>query len=123
MISKIEKKHKLQLIKYMRKAFIHSEAYQECLEKALSKKKGPRGGIQYLCAECKGSFSKAKIEIDHLISLTPYRLFQYEMSEDMIWERLFCDVSNLRVLCKKPCHLANTKEQRRLRSIAKKARL
>ena len=92
------------------------------MEDARSEKKGPRGGTLFTCAICNKAFPKNRCEVDHEDPLTPYHLFQYEMSEAMVIERLFCKASNLRVLCKDVCHATWTKEQRKKRSIAKKKR-
>lgn len=116
------KKRKLSFIAGLRKAFVRSTTYFNVMTGATSDKTGPRGGVLFVCAICNKAFPKNRCEVDHEDPLTPYHLFQYEMSEKMVLERLFCEISNLRVLCKDICHATHTKNQRKLRSIAKKKR-
>lgn len=120
-IDKREKKRRLAFISKMRQAFVVSETYTQAIESALSENKGPRGGNLYVCGICEEDFSKGKVELDHFPDpLTPYEIFQYEMSQQMVIDRLFCDPSNLRVLCK-TCHSDWTRgEQKKLRNLVKK---
>lgn len=86
---------------------------------ALSNEVGPRGGKLYTCACCNENYSKSKIEVDHYPEpVTPFHLFYYEVSEVEYFQRLFCSVDNLQILCKE-CHVDKTLRERKLRREAK----
>jgi len=56
----------------------------------------------YQCAECKKHTRRKDINVDHIIAIGRFTTF------DLYIERLFCDSSGLRVLCKS-CHKSKTK--------------
>lgn len=56
----------------------------------------------YECAVCKKHTRRKDIEVDHIIPVGKFTTF------DLYIERLFCDTSGLRILCK-PCHKSKTK--------------
>jgi 5-methylcytosine-specific restriction endonuclease McrA len=56
----------------------------------------------YRCAECKQTNKRKNIEVDHIVAIGRFTTF------DLYIERLFCDTSGLRVLCKM-CHKGKTK--------------
>lgn len=60
----------------------------------------PKQKWEYKCAKCKKHFIETEIHVDHIIEAGSLRC-----AEDLpgFVERLFCEVDNLRVLCK-PCH-------------------
>lgn len=60
----------------------------------------PRQKWEYKCDRCKKYFIETEIHVDHIIEAGSLRC-----AEDLpgFVERLFCEVDNLRVLCK-PCH-------------------
>lgn len=67
------------------------------------------------CAHCKGEFPKSGVHADHIIPVVGPEGFQ---SWDVYIERLYCEVSGFRVLCKN-CHKAVTRkeqEERRVRN-------
>ena len=77
---------------------------QACKRNARRAYTGPnkRQKWEHQCASCSGWFKGSEVEVDHVIpagSLTK--------SEDLpgFVDRLFCDVSGLRLLCK-ACHRA-----------------
>lgn len=56
----------------------------------------------YKCAKCLKSTRRKDINVDHIIPVGKFSTF------DLYIERLFCDTSGLRVLCKS-CHKVKTK--------------
>jgi hypothetical protein len=105
------------------------------------KKAQNRDRVMYRCAHCKELFfdymyildkdgeikKKAMLAVDHIEPVVPIG------KEDVSWDeyiaRLFCDVSNLQVLCnypgvyngKRSCHSKKTKEEQQAR-LANKTR-
>jgi 5-methylcytosine-specific restriction endonuclease McrA len=71
-------------------------------------KKNLRLKWQYNCAHCKGWFSRKNVEVNHIIPCG-----SMSKLEDLpgFVARLFCEVDNLEVVCKK-CHLIETKKQK-----------
>lgn len=69
-----------------------------------------------MCALCKKLHPASRIEVDHIDEVIPVDRVAKEMSWDEIAERLFCDKSRLRCLCKS-CHEKVTNEQKRQRAI------
>ena len=59
-----------------------------------------REGKHYLCALCEGEFPAKEVEVDHIEPVIPSKGFT---SWDDYIARLFCDKSNLQVVCK-GCH-------------------
>lgn len=79
-----------------------------CLENAVHPTiKGPRGGKQFVCAKCSKVDGAKEFQIDHIEPVIPLNKTQSEMSWDEIIERMFCDLSNLQVLCL-DCHHEKT---------------
>lgn len=71
------------------------------------------------CAECEGLFPKNGVQADHIVPVIGPNGFD---SWDLVVERLFCEASGFRILCKK-CHKAVTKlenEERRNLKLSKK---
>lgn len=66
------------------------------------------GNIKYKtlmkCAGCTDLFERDEIQVDHIIPVA--NIDGFTNWEDYI-TKLFCDASNLQVLCK-PCHLSKT---------------
>jgi 5-methylcytosine-specific restriction endonuclease McrA len=60
--------------------------------------KKPR--VYYICMECNKEFGSTKIQVDHKIPVIPSNIPSKHMSFDVIVDRLFCDTSNLQILCK-----------------------
>jgi len=56
----------------------------------------------YQCAQCKLHTRRKDINVDHIIAIGKFTTF------DIYIERLFCETSGLRVLCK-ACHKVKTK--------------
>ena len=59
-----------------------------------------REGKHYLCALCEGEFPSKEVEVDHIEPVISSKGFT---SWDDYIARLFCDKSNLQVVCKS-CH-------------------
>jgi 5-methylcytosine-specific restriction endonuclease McrA len=82
----------------------------EAKKKARRNYKGPnkRQRYEYQCAICKKWHSDKSVEVDHIIPAGSLMC-----SDDLkgFVERLFCEVDNLRVLCK-PCHKKVTKNSK-----------
>lgn len=76
--------------------------------------KGPRGGKQYTCAECKQTFANKDVQVDHTNPVVRINETIHDLDYNMIVERIFCKKSNLKVLCK-PCHKLKTAEERKQR--------
>ena len=63
----------------------------------------------YRCAACLKEFTATAVEVDHIRPVVnPAKGFT---SWDDFIDGLFCDKSNLQVLCK-PCHVKKSKEER-----------
>ena len=99
----------------IRRLFTRSQQVSDSRAAALDRhKKGVRGGKQYKCAICRKSFGLNKINVDHIEAVIPYDKTINDLSYDELVERIFCDISNLQVLCK-GCHDKKSKEERKLR--------
>lgn len=59
----------------------------------------------YRCQKCKGTFTAANMEVNHIEPVIPVSGFD---SWDNVIERLFCERAGLEALCK-PCHKSVTK--------------
>ena len=79
----------------LRRLWLYSDQRKACLTAA----RVSRG--KYRCAKCNELFGPKEVQVDHII----------EIGKLISWDdwitKLFCDVSNLQVLCKS-CHLAKT---------------
>ncbi len=65
---------------------------------------GPRGGGQYICADCGETFGQGKIKVDHVEPVVPLDTLRRDMSWDEIVNRMFdCPDENLQALCD-VCH-------------------
>jgi len=97
----------------IRRLFSRSPVIKEVRAKALHPtKKGVRGGKQYICSECKKTFGMGDINVDHIEPVIPLDKTINDMDYNEIVERIFCDISNLQVMCK-PCHKDKTKQERK----------
>lgn len=115
-----EKQRRVNFLNAMRKAFVFSDSYKAVQENSISSETGSRGGDRYTCSDCAKAFPKKDMQIDHHVTVTPFHLRQWEMTEKMIYERIFCEDDNLFYLCS-GCHKSKTAKERVLRSAAKKA--
>ena len=77
--------------------------------------KRPR--VEYLCHSCNDWFMGKDVQVDHAIPVVdPIKGFD---SWDVFVDRLFCDPSNLNVLCKS-CHKKKTDSEKAIRAIYRK---
>ena len=73
---------------------------------------------KYKCAKC-GEIIKAKEgQVDHVNPVVPIGINSCDLSWDDYINNLFCDISNLKFLCK-PCHAKKSKEERQQRNANK----
>jgi hypothetical protein len=71
-----------------------------------------RMAAHYVCAECKHEYPLKEVQIDHIEPVVvPKEGF---VSWDKFIERLYCDKTNLQVLCK-PCHKEKTANEKKER--------
>jgi 5-methylcytosine-specific restriction endonuclease McrA len=82
-----------------------------------AKKKGPRGGARYKCKKCKKDFGARDVQVDHKNPCIPIGEKSIEMSWDKLVSQIYCDPSNLDVLCTE-CH----KKKSKLENIARRAK-
>lgn len=108
----IDKKTKTSIINFIRLSFRYAPVCQDILKLSIHPTvKGPKGGKRYKCKICKNGFALNEVQIDHIEKIIPNGTKQIEMSLDEYSNRLYCDVSNLQVLCK-PCHKIKTNKER-----------
>jgi len=93
----------------LRKAFrdapLKSQAYRQA-------KVGSRGRADlYKCEICEKVLQRSEAQVDHKTPVTPLKGWD---SWDGFIARLFCDVSDLQVICK-PCHKTKTLEENETR--------
>lgn len=68
-----------------------------------------RLALHYKCAKCNKNYPSSNVQVDHIEPVVdPATGF---VSWDVYIERMYCEVENLQVLCKK-CHLVKTKEEK-----------
>jgi len=95
----------------IRKTFSRSAIYKDFLEsKKIEWYAGKRRRVSYMCNHCKAKYSKKDIQVDHIV---PIGHGVYNSLKDAYRYSVlvFCDASNLQVLCK-PCHKLKTAEER-----------
>ena len=111
----IDNKSKTRIINFIRLSFRYSTQRKEILELSIHTTiKGPKGGKRYACAYCNQACSATEIQVDHIDSVVPNGMMQKDMTIDEYVNRLYCDVSNLQVLCK-DCHKEKTNSERKRR--------
>lgn len=109
-MSKILFDPRVQIISCLRRTFGKSPTAIKVFEDALSKKKGPRGGRYYDCAECGKSFPRNKVILDHISPVTPVTISAASMDLMDIHNNIFCGPENLQILCKKCSTIKTNKE-------------
>ena len=89
----------------LRKGFTRWPAKFEALKRALVgkkvNKKTGRVAAHYACASCHNHFTSTEVQVDHIEPVVAVE--KGFTSWDTYIERLFCEASNLQVLCIK-CH-------------------
>lgn len=114
-LSALDSKTMNLVIAAVRKSFSRSIEYSIALYSSLSNEVGPRNGKRYRCTSCKHSFDPKNVKVDHKVPVVPLESSAAEMSLKTFYERCFCQVDNLQVLCI-GCHKIKTdkeNEQRR----------
>ena len=70
------------------------------------------------CTECQLMVPLYQMDIDHKIPVVPINSSLEEMTWDELVDRIWCDINNLKAICK-PCHklksALETKERRRIK--------
>ena len=75
-------------------------------------KKTNKLAMHYMCAACSSEFVSGDVQVDHKKpAVDPKAGF---ISWDVYVDRLYCESSNLQVLCK-PCHADKTAAEKKLR--------
>lgn len=86
--------------------------YKSLKDASLGKRLNPKSkrmAEHFECKRCKGAFVAKDVNVDHVEPVVcPYTGF---VDWDTYISRLFCDGSNLQVLCS-PCHDIKTAEER-----------
>jgi 5-methylcytosine-specific restriction endonuclease McrA len=105
----------------MRRVFSRSELRQQVLKRNLiehSDPKRPRVKKWAWCEVCGEVLPAYTMAVDHRIPLVPIDKTLEDMSWDEVVERLWCDVSNLQLICT-PCHKLKSSQERKQRKKAK----
>jgi hypothetical protein len=85
---------------------------------------GKKPRVRYRCEKCQELFSIKHINVDHIYPVTPLYKSDEEMTYDKMVRGVFCDKSNLQVLCsaslkenkgKSSCHRIKTGEENYIR--------
>lgn len=84
----------------------------ETLNEAKTEKKNNKAtgrlAQHYLCAICGDDFPASQVQVDHIVPVVdPEKGFK---DWNTFIRRLFCEASNLQVVCK-PCHKKKTKKE------------
>ena len=109
----IDKKLKAQVVRYIRQLFRQAESFRQAKENAVHPTiRGPRGGKMYQCCECKNPFKATEIQVDQIEPIVSPGVKQADMTIDEYVDRLFCDVSNLQILCFE-CHKEKSQCERK----------
>lgn len=112
-----EGRRKAFITSLLRSGFRKYPAKFEALKAAFtSKKLNKKSGKQanhYRCNKCKKEFTSTNIQVDHINPVVDVK--EGFISWDKFIERLFCDSSNLQVLCLS-CHAKKTANEKRKRN-------
>jgi len=106
----------------MRRLFGRSDIRHSVIGKAIVKgyKDPSRKAVKFWvqCSVCLKMEAKSNVQVDHIVPLIPVGKRLEDMEWDDVVNRLWCDESNLQIMCK-PCHKQKTKienqERRRLK--------
>jgi hypothetical protein len=66
---------------------------------------GLKKQVRYRCACCGGLFPQKHVQVDHIKPVVPLNMSEDELKYDDIVRGIFCDKSNLQVLCSIPTKL------------------
>jgi 5-methylcytosine-specific restriction endonuclease McrA len=108
----------------LRRVFSRSELRRSALEACRiehSDLKRPRVTKWGICSSCNVPTALYQMEVDHVIPLVPLDKELVDMSWDEVVDRLWCEISNLKPICK-PCHKIKSKAESKIRRDLKKAK-
>lgn len=94
------------VIKALRRLFLYWPARRECRHLA------ERGKDLYLCAKCNIIYIRKDTHVDHVIPVIDPQIGFVDWNTYV--ERLFCQTSNLVILCRE-CHGKKTREENTIR--------
>lgn len=107
----------------MRRLFGRSDLRRSVIENAIIKghKDPARKAVKFWvkCESCGQMEAKSNVQVDHRKPLVPVGRTLEDMTWDGVVDRLWCDASNLQILCK-PCHKEKTKAENKERRLLKK---
>lgn len=66
----------------------------------------------YRCAMCQGEFPAKDVQVDHVFPIVDPAI-GFTTWDDIVY-RMFCEKTNLQVLCTDPCHKSKTKAEKLL---------
>ncbi len=108
----------------IRRAFARSELHQRISSRTRiehSDPNRPRCSKWSFCEECGLIIPTWTTSVDHIQSVIPLNSSMEEMSMDELINNIWCEESNLQVLCD-PCHTQKTKEENKIRKQFKDAK-
>ena len=79
-------------------------------------RKAKKNAIKYLCNVCQQYIGSTKISVDHIIPVVSIE--EGFIDWNTFVERLFCDITNLQVICD-DCHQLKTNQERSKRTAIK----
>lgn len=97
---------KPQLRRLCRRWPPYYKVLNDCKEIRYIQTKSGAGRVKrvfFPCAHCKGMFTRKEVQIDHILPVVDTALGNSRPDFNTLIERMFCDVTNLQILCK-PCH-------------------
>lgn len=112
---RVTAKEQRMIIGALKQIFSRSEYARSIREAARSKELGPKGGARYICESCKGLFAISDINVDHRQPVISIDSTGTERTIDELINNLWCDSSNLQILCI-ACHKAKTKQEKKQRA-------
>ena len=100
-----------------RRVFSRSELRRAALELSkinFSDPNRPRVKKWSRCPECNKNTPTYKMEVDHISPVIFYDQTLEDMSWDLLIDRIWCNIDNLRAICS-DCHKIKTSNERKLR--------
>ena len=110
----MEKADFYKVLSAIRRCFSRSKTHREVLNMAKTDELGPKGGKRYRCCICGESFGIKEVHVDHIDCVVPLDKTAESMTWDEIIKRIFCDITNLQVICTTD-HKIKSKEENLLR--------
>ena len=90
----------------LRRVFARSELHRQIVEESrieYSDPERPRVKKWSRCAACKQTVATYQTEVDHIVPLIPLDKHLEDLTWDELFDRLWCDKSNLQIICL-TCH-------------------